>query len=195
MSFALRFADTGYASLRNRASTFGSVSLPDPCETVYVIQTKSTCTPVRARLYLDLPGSTATRGLGAVGLKTVEEHGIKVTVETAELLAKTMPAAAAEEGDEEPADTADVPKDDGLRPPFPFTSCLELSRELINMYHFNSTRIVNVTTGFGQVELAALLADMGCWSFVSSAKHREAGLSHVISTQPSIFVCLCYVSL
>ena len=176
---SVRFSDSGYASMRARASNLGAnVFLPDPCETCFIVQTKTSSTPVRARQFVDLPGSNATRGLSGLLLKSPEQHQVQVKKEVAEALCRPM-AAAMGDDDNDAASGGEGPQtptsaETGLRPIWPFTSCLELHRELLNMYSIPQTRVVNFTSGFGQTELACILHDTHCTSFVSSVKHREA---------------------
>lgn len=176
----MRFNDAGYASLRSRPQSIngGTVFLPDPCESAFVVARKTATTPTKPRLYLDLPGSNITRGLSSVPLKSAEEHGCMVRKDVAELMGKVWSAALDDDCFEGCDDEGEAKTDqsaDLTVPLWPFTGSLTLARELLNMYSITSsgTSVVNWTAGFGQIEVACMLQNVHCSSFVTSKKHRE----------------------
>ena len=141
--------------------------LPDPCESAFVVARKTATTPTKPRLYLDLPGSNITRGLSSVPLKSAEE-----------LMGKVWSAALDDDCFEGCDDEGEAKADqsaDLTVPLWPFTGSLTLARELLNMYSITSsgTSVVNWTAGFGQIEVACMLQNVHCSSFVTSKKHRE----------------------
>ena len=172
-----RFTDAGYASLRARPQTIGhTVFLPDPMETMFVIQTKVGSTPVTSRRFVDLPGTNVMRGLSGLSLKSPEEHHIFVAKPVAEMICKNMGSAIDEVTSEldsgDPEESGDAKHGTPL---WPFSSGIDLCREMLNLYSTGPTALVNFTGGFGQWELACLHDGVTCSSFVTGVRHREAG--------------------
>ena len=143
-------------------------------ETMFLIQTKVGSTPVTCRKFVDLPGTNVMRGLSGLALKSPEEHHIFVTKPTAEMICKNMGSAVDVPEAEEDGDV-DAGEESQGSPLWPFSSGIDLCREMLNLYSTGPTALVNFTAGFGQWELACLHDGVTCSSFVTGVKHREAG--------------------
>ncbi|CAE7568306.1 Nek5 [Symbiodinium sp. CCMP2592] len=156
-------------------------SLPDPLETVYSVFGSDASVPERERKHLniDMVGGSRSLSIPDLKLRSAEQHGIKVTTATYQMMQKGMavstPVRADGEGDGDEGGEAADDADEGPAVWFPWTACEELSLEWLHMYSLEEgkrTVIVNYTPGFGQVELASLRKDISCMSIVANSTHR-----------------------
>ena len=183
------FCQGGYAhSSRARAVTM----LPEPVESIHTVKGVDFEEMNRARKYLDLPGSTMTRGLAKLKLRTGEDHGIRLQQAAFEGIYNSMTAGVQDEAAKE-AEKANKGTDEqstgkeadgnetdakitGTHAWYPWSSQEGVFLELVNMFGCENgdIRVVSFAPGFGQCELACIRLDKQCVSLVLNKVHREA---------------------
>ena len=148
---------------------------------------KNAKTPIRDRLYVDVPGTNLTRGLSGATMKSAEEHELQIPKTTHMQICKDMKAGLEGDGEDHGGAMAGIgsgatdnnleqPESDNVSNvhPWPFTMSLDMRREMLNMFRGEGvTKVVNFTPGFGTLELACLAEGIMVNSFSYNATHRE----------------------
>ncbi|CAE7458862.1 Nek5 [Symbiodinium sp. CCMP2592] len=182
------FGEGGYAfSPRAKAICM----IPDPLETCVTVLGVGVEMLMRPRRFIDLPGSTFTRGLSGLKLRAREHHEVRLCEKVFKELQKGMSAGSEQQEDQQqagpPLEAVEVSEtaavDDGFYF-FPWTCQEEVFLELLNMFGSEGTpaKVVSFCPGFGQAELACIREDVHCLSLVQSKTHREVLTQRLVLT-------------
>ena len=164
--------------------------IPDPLETCFTVLGMAAEMVVRPRKYVDLPGSTFTRGLSSLKLRSREDHEVCLSETKFEELLKFQATGSMEpDGDgqtmpppppPEPEAPEAISNQNGARYFYAWSSQEELYLEMLNIFGKDETqdtaklKVVSFCPGFGQAELACIREDVHCLSLIQSRVHREA---------------------
>jgi hypothetical protein len=182
-------ATSNLGGMRRSSGDAVHTSLPDPLESFLLVFCKSFRLPVVARQFIDLPGTSRTRGLNQVPPRDPVEMTAGVTVKQKRAMLGDVRHAAEEadaaafdifedtEAAAEPPLQPDASQGDSIEscvvPLFTWENSEILWRELLNMYRPKGSvgGVVDFTVGSGMAALACMRHKVLYAGFARTAEH------------------------